>query len=329
VDERTLQDEEGRLRALQRLVFSDEASDPALDAITSLVRDVLGADVCGVSLVDAERQFFHAASGASAGASAPRAITPCDQAIRSREVMIVADAAEDPRLRDSPLVTGAPFIRSYAGAPLTTADGYNLGALCVLGSVPRQYRDDEIALLQRFARLVMDQLELRTMAQRDALTGALTRRAFCDLATSQLLRNRRSGETGALLLIDLDHFKSINDRFGHPAGDQVLRSVGHAVKSALRAGDLFGRLGGEEFAVWLSGVTEDSAAALAERLRATIGGLGLPTCQPVTTSIGWILSLAEGDLDGMLELADRALYDAKRGGRNQVRKAPCPLAEAA
>lgn len=313
-----LADEQGRLRALQRFVFKDHSDDPTLHALTSLVRDVLGADVCGVSLIDNERQFFHAKSSPGEAAALPRTHAPCDHAIRSRDVLIIPDATQDCRLRDNPLVTGEPHIRSYAGAPLTTADGYNLGALCVFGAQPRAFRRDEVALLQRFADLVINQLELRTLSQRDDLTGCLSRRAFLELAEAAQRGRATDAKGSALLLFDLDHFKAINDTYGHPAGDEVLRKVAKAVAATLRKGDQFGRLGGEEFGVLLTGVDAADALTLAERLRLTIADVRADRCPPVTASIGLSLLGGDTDVDNLFNRADAALYRAKRGGRNRV-----------
>ncbi|GAA4007288.1 sensor domain-containing diguanylate cyclase [Sphingomonas humi] len=302
-------------------MFKDHSDDPALHALTSLVRDVLGVDVCGVSLLDGDRQFFHAKSSPGTAEALPRVHAPCDHAIRSRDVLIIPDAREDHRLSDNPLVTGEPHIRSYAGAPLTTPDGYNLGALCVLGASPRLFQADEIALLQRFAGLVINQLELRTLAQRDCLTGCLSRRAFLELAEAALRGRAADGAGSALLLFDLDHFKAINDTHGHPAGDQVLRSVGAAVAAIMRKGDLFGRIGGEEFGILLTDVDTAGAHSIADRIRLAISALGQPTCLPVSTSIGLTPASGGMDLSLLLERADEALYRAKRNGRNRVEMA--------
>jgi diguanylate cyclase (GGDEF)-like protein len=132
---------------------------------------------------------------------------------------------------------------------------------------------------------------------------------------------RRLGEVVVLLLLDLDHFKRINDAYGHSAGDNVLRAVSRAIVSSLREIDKAFRIGGEEFAVLLQGA--DSAAALvtAERLRIAIAERPIEVdgrLIPVTTSVGIALARDEGEADALLRAADAALYRAKAEGRNRV-----------
>jgi diguanylate cyclase (GGDEF)-like protein len=185
-----------------------------------------------------------------------------------------------------------------------------------------------------FGFLVMQrrcsEAEARRLAMYDPLTGSYNRRAFVELAERQLARARRDGAPAALLAIDLDHFKQVNDRYGHAAGDRVLADFAARLRHAMRAGDLPARIGGEEFCVLLAGASLGEACAAAERLRAAVESppLGeLPA--PTTVSIGVAASPGCGStLDGLLRRADERLYQAKREGRNRV-AAPARLAHAA
>lgn len=177
------------------------------------------------------------------------------------------------------------------------------------------------ALLYSFAALVVDHAALWTEAHRDALTGAMTRRAFADDLTRAISENRRDGAHYSLIMFDLDNFKAINDNFGHAAGDAVLRTVGVAVQAELRLEDRFGRLGGEEFGV-LVAADADTALEIAERIRVAIEQAVAPECPDVgfTASLG----VAECDVDcdtvdALMALADARLYAAKASGRNAVR----------
>lgn len=163
------------------------------------------------------------------------------------------------------------------------------------------------------------------LSERDALTGLPNRRAFLARVTQELDRSARAGETALLVMIDIDHFKLVNDRHGHAAGDAVLRAVAHALQSAVRPMDTVARLGGEEFGVVFPNCAPSAGAALAERLRRTVqeSPIVLPdgvTTIHVTISAGgayspaWVRSSAEH----WLERADRQLYLAKRQGRNRV-----------
>ncbi|MFC3126404.1 diguanylate cyclase [Pseudoroseomonas globiformis] len=167
--------------------------------------------------------------------------------------------------------------------------------------------------------------ELRRLADADGLTGLANRRSFMATAEAALRLDAASGRPFALIAFDLDHFKSINDTAGHAAGDAVLRQTAARCAAELRDCDLFGRIGGEEFAVALPGVGRAEARRVAERLRVALTGIVLPIAAPrrqVSGSFGIALAEpGEDGLEGMLRRADSALYAAKRSGRDQVRDA--------
>jgi diguanylate cyclase (GGDEF)-like protein len=162
---------------------------------------------------------------------------------------------------------------------------------------------------------------LRRLSEIDALTGILNRRAVQVRLHAELNRAQRDGSTVALLMLDLDHFKRVNDTFGHAAGDRVLRRVGRHLRRMARATDSVGRIGGEEFLVVLPATGTAEAMAFAERLRASIGTRPETVVVPdVTVSIG-VLVLASPHPSGLeesLRLVDTALYQAKADGRNRV-----------
>ncbi|WP_280552778.1 sensor domain-containing diguanylate cyclase [Halomonas sp. 25-S5] len=162
---------------------------------------------------------------------------------------------------------------------------------------------------------------LEQLAQHDPLTGAANRRHFFERAAEELARARRHGDALSLVMLDLDHFKRINDHWGHATGDRVLQAFAAGVRSLLRREDLFGRIGGEEFVVLLPATGLEGALPLAERLRRQTEGLDLEENGErvsVTTSAG-VATLGAGDAstDALLQRADEALYAAKRAGRNR------------
>jgi diguanylate cyclase (GGDEF)-like protein len=169
----------------------------------------------------------------------------------------------------------------------------------------------------------------KTAAMVDPLTGIANRRAFLQDATDLLSRNAGRARPSAVLLIDLDHFKSVNDRFGHAVGDHVLQIFAQTATESLRPTDVVGRLGGEEFAAVLQEVSREKAMALAEEMRtafalATLEVDGYPT--EVTLSIGIVINHDGAlDLSTLLAQADRALYCAKENGRNRVEVATADL----
>ena len=177
-------------------------------------------------------------------------------------------------------------------------------------------------VLRDVARKGADTGELRRLLTRDHLTGAANRAYFRQILEREQGRWRDDHTPLALLLLDLDHFKSINDAHGHPAGDLVLRQVAGACTAELRAGDLFARIGGEEFAALLPETSLHDAVAVAEKLRRTVTEMVVecPTQSiRVSASLGCAsLSEVGGSADALIALADRRLYEAKRAGRNRV-----------
>lgn len=314
-----LLDEAGRLAALNRYAILNTAPEAPFDKITALVRAVLGVPIAAVTLITRDRQWLKSCVGLP-GREMPREVSFCTHTIQKREPMIIRDAAKDPIFANNPLVTGELHIRSYLGIPLSTPDGYNLGALCALDTKPREFDAIQVQIMTNFAALVMDEMELRLIAESDFLTGTLTRRAFVAELESAWRAWQEGGAPACVLLYDIDHFKRVNDRLGHEAGDHVLSGVAAAVAEAMPESAVFGRLGGEEFAVLLPGYEEARAQAVAELLRETISGLtfeGLPDVA-ISASFGIAqTSNRAASAAAWLAQADAAMYVAKESGRNR------------
>jgi diguanylate cyclase (GGDEF)-like protein len=183
-------------------------------------------------------------------------------------------------------------------------------------------------LVRSQVRLNRQSRALALAASTDLLTGALNRRAFMDAASREFARVCRYGGRLACIMIDLDHFKNINDTYGHAAGDLVLSSTAHHIASRLREPDLFCRFGGEEFVILLPGTDQDGAATVAEELRAGLSAMNLEHEKkklPLTASFGVaVISDQCTTLDALILLADQALYKAKESGRDRVCCAPAP-----
>lgn len=318
-------DEEARLAALRRLDVLDTAPEEQFDKIVGLVRAVLGVPIATVTLVDAHRQWFRAQHGLHVQET-PGSTSFCTHTVAARAPLMIADATLDPRVADSPLVTGTPFIRAYLGVPLITPDGHAIGALCAIDTAPRSFTPAQIDVLTGFARLVVDELEMRQIATTDQLTGSLSRRGFVAAVEREIARCHRYGRPASLAILDVDRFKRVNDTYGHPAGDAVLRQMVTRCTSLLRPVDVVGRLGGEKFAILLPETGEHAARLTIERLRGSIAAgafeIKVADALQITASFG-LSALAPGDTaDTWLERADRALYAAKRGGRDRVEVAP-------
>ena len=161
-------------------------------------------------------------------------------------------------------------------------------------------------------------LRLRTLASHDSLTGALNRGAFEQRVEAELARAQRTSAAVSLVVFDVDHFKRINDSFGHAAGDAALRLIGSAVKDSMRRSDVFGRLGGEEFALMLPDTDLGGAAVVADKLRRR---LSAPNASRPSLTVSFGVAQAAPGASGsraMRDEADRALYAAKRAGRDRV-----------
>lgn len=325
MDDALLLDDDGRVAALRRLDVLDTAVEEPFEKIVTLVRTVLAVPMATVTLVDRDRQWFKARRGVDQSET-PRAVSFCTHTIQQRDPLVIENVLDDPRFTDSPLVVGPPYVRSYAGVPLRTPDGYNIGALCAMDTRARRFSPADIAILSNFANIVCDELELRLIAQVDHLTGALTRRGFVDQAQREMERTLRYGPASSLVMIDVDHFKRVNDTHGHAIGDHVLRQFASIAETTLRPCDLFGRLGGEEFALLMPETTGAAALVVAERLRKNIAEhpMAIPGggAIHVTASFGVAeLSASFATFTAWLERADTMLYAAKSGGRNRAQLA--------
>ena len=163
---------------------------------------------------------------------------------------------------------------------------------------------------------------VKELAERDELTGLPNRRRVMEALAAERERHARSGIGFAVAMLDIDHFKRINDRYGHPVGDAVLKAVGQLLTGTLRGPDVVGRVGGEEFLLVLPGATvAEAAGQAAERVRAAIAAHDWGATAPelaVTASIGVAVALPGEPLERLIDRADRGLYRAKSGGRNQV-----------
>lgn len=438
-----------RLAALRRYMLLDTLPEPEFDRITSLVAQLLDMPIALMTLIDEDRQWFKSAIGIE-GSETSRDTAFCAHAIHDRAPLVVPDAHLDERFFDNPYVVGDPEVRFYAGAPLTTSEGFALGTLCVIDRKPRALTPQQLTLLSSMAAVIVDLVEARLgfraremfekvaalspdaiyvldvaarkviyrndkvlplrgheggmvdlammeqtlhpddvagvrahfgelatlpdggvceltfrsrddagayrwmraretvferdesgapqqilgvaidinelevararlaeLADTDELTGLPNKRAL-RARLAQLSLEGARGRRFAIAVADVDHFKRVNDTYGHAVGDQVLAAVAAVLRANTRAVDLVGRSGGEEFVVLFTDVDEAMATTLAERLRIAIKAIETPV--PVTCSFGVCANTGElaSNGDRVLEAADAALYRAKRGGRDRV-----------
>ena len=317
VDE--LRNEQDRLNSLQRYDILDTPQEEAFDRITRLVRHVFDVPMSTITFIDGHRQWFKSRQGMAA-CEGDRGPALCTAAIAQDEPLVIPDTVADPRFATNPLVTGEPHIRFYAGVRLCTPDGQSIGTLCAADTRPRDLSGAQVAALSDLARIVMSELELRLLATTDGLTGALSRRGFreeADRAVALALRHRYGL---GVIVFDLDHFKEINDTYGHPTGDIVLRETTATCSDLLRKSDLVGRIGGEEFAILLPQTQLGAAMEVAQKLCTAVARQRLRASSgpfAITASFGVTgLDPTITDIDSLLQRADVALYRAKADGRN-------------
>jgi diguanylate cyclase (GGDEF)-like protein len=251
----------------------------------------------------------------------------CSVPIALDDLVVVRDATADPRFSDNPWVTGVlGAVRTYVGVPVRTFDGYPVGTLCVVDPAPRDVAEDQLSALRDLAGQVEQLLELRRqraelvellaqtghVATHDALTGLANRRLLTDRLEHALARAQRTGRWPIVCYCDVDRFKDVNDRYGHPVGDAVLVAVGEQLRAGVRALDTVARVGGDEFAVLCEDTGADDVDAVTDRLRAglellRVEGLG----DAVTVSIGAVRAAAGATAATLLRAADRRMYERK------------------
>jgi diguanylate cyclase (GGDEF)-like protein/PAS domain S-box-containing protein len=455
--------ERARLDALRRYAILDTPRESAFDRITRLAAELTAAPFAMISLADSERQWFKSTYGIDIQ-EVPREGAMCDFTIRDGSPLVIADATRDPRFESSPLVVGTPYIRFYAGVPLTTEDGFRIGTLCVIDQQPRATAGFDVAPLADLAEVAIELIRLRSLGSRlmhevaerqqsqaalqeserrfrdfaetasdwfwemdedlrfsyfserytdqtgepvtarlgmrrdeaalrdpgdddwethladlearrefrnfvyayrhqdgrrchaetsgkpifdedghflgyrgsarditarrraeaqvrhlalhDPLTGLPNRRLLRDRLDRALAAASRSDGHVAVMMLDLDRFKGVNDRFGHAAGDGLLQDVAARMGRRVRSSDTLARVGGDEFAVVQIGLQDpDGAARLARDIVEAMSEpfpLGDTEVQ-LGVSIGIAIHPRHGATsDTLLENADLALYRAKQ-----------------
>jgi diguanylate cyclase (GGDEF)-like protein len=302
--------------------------------------------LAAISLTDAGRQWFKSIPDLSLSGEALRRGSFCGQVIPPDDILIVPDARRDPRFAADPLVVGEARLAFHAGVPIRGVGGVHVGAMWVADRAPRTLSADEIETLRDLAALAeiglcasmekavqSDLLEqIATEQQRalfDPLCRVWNRAGLGEVLEQEYERARRENGAISLLMVDLDHFKAVNDEHGHTVGDEVLREAAKRMLEAVRGIDVIGRYGGDEFTV-VPGRQAGLQAVMriAERLRTTVGQGPVLTESgpvPVTASVGVAFAERASDVTPheLVATADAALYRAKHDGRNRIEHRAC------
>lgn len=345
--------ERRRQAALDAYALVETGAEQAYDDIVWLAATVCRTPAAMIALFDHDRLWLKARLRVDE-IEVPRRRSVSEEIAREPgQVFEIADLAADPRLAGrARLHVDGRSPRFCAGMPVCSPDRQVLGALCVLDLEPRRLDGHQREGLKVLARHTQHLLELRRygieqkrlLAEREAsakrlesaqaelqrrheqlehrashdpLTGLLNRAALAQLRGNPRAMAQLEQASYALLLVDIDHFKQVNDRHGHLLGDRALRAVGDAIAASIREGDVAARFGGEEFLVVLPSTRLSSAAEVAERIRGQVAQLSLPF--GLTVSIG--IAAGEPELDRperVFDRADQALYRAKAAGRDRI-----------
>lgn len=325
----------------ERDVLADIADDRPLDAILDKIclqqEQLLPHARCSVMLLRG-RQLFSAAApslpasytSAINGIEVGPNVGSCGTAAFNGRTMVVEDIASHPAWAGYSEFALSYGLRACWSQPVFDRDRRVLGTFGVYYLQPCRPTEHDLDVINAFANLVSiavqhaDRRErLEQLATTDELTSCVNRRQFYRQVEQELARLKRLGGEAVLLMLDLDHFKQVNDRFGHAGGDAVLQHFADLCRNGLRDADVLARLGGEEFGVLLVGAGLAQGRISAERLRALLEAapcqLADGRCIGVTVSIG-VTSLRpdDPDVDTALRRADEGLYAAKRAGRNRV-----------
>ena len=308
-----------RLDVLAELDILDTPRELAFDRLTTLCRKMFRVEMSTLTLIDGHRQWFKASEGMEDRETA-RGPALCNYAIAQHDPLVVPDTLSDPRFADNVFVRGKPYIRFYAGAQLKIS-GAIVGTLCAMDTRPREFDAEAISMLVDLAAIAVDELMLRNLSMQDSLTGTSSRRAFRSEGERLTSLATRHVSPLACAVLDVDHFKSVNDRYGHAVGDMVLSAVAEAARGSLRTSDVIGRLGGEEFGILLPHTRLDQAMGVLEKVRNTVATTRIETpagAIGVTCSLGGSALTSGQCFDDMLRNADLAMYGAKQAGRNQA-----------
>ena len=329
-------DDHKRLAALHRYGALDAPASEDFTFLTELAAKACDVPYAFITLVDGERAVVKSCTGLALG-SMPRSQSYCSLAVLGEAATEIGDLGRDARTAGMPLTVGAPFMRMYSSVPLTSRDGFAIGTLCVMDTKPGCLSSSQRDMLRKLARQVMalfelhakeralkeSKDELETLATTDELTGLHNRRSLMSRLRFEVARTRRFRTPLSAVMVDVDHFKNVNDEFGHQLGDEVLAAIGRLVRENVRVIDVAGRYGGEELCILLPNTPPEGARKFAETLRsrieAQVHGAGARTVA-VTASLG-VGSFNHMDIDDaemLLKQADAALYRAKARGRNRV-----------
>ncbi len=332
--------EKERLAALKQLNILDTPLEDRFERITRIVSRSLNVPIAAVSLIDESRQWFKSIQGLNASET-PRDIAFCAHTILSDELLLIPDATQDERFADNPLVTHEPFIRFYAGYPLSLSKDVRIGTLCAIDHIPRNLSSEDLEILHDLAKMVESELlavalsqvqlsliqelsELERTVMIDSLTRLWNRLGIDTLLHREWEYAVRKNSSLAIIMVDFDNFKQINDTYGHLVGDEVLQGCSQLILSSLRSSDVVGRWGGDEFMVILPGVDREQADMILQRTQNAIIQDPVITSSgavKISVSMGGVIVMPREEKDPIeywINKADDELIQVKRSGKGKL-----------
>ena len=310
----TPENEQARLQNLKSLNILDTPAEERFDHLTRIASKVFDVPIALVSLVDDDRQWFKSAVGLSAKETS-REISFCGHSILGQDIFIVNNTKLDQRFSDNPLVINEPNIAFYAGCPLTSSDGYQLGTLCIIDRIPRVLAEDEKMLLADLAAMVEREIELTQLALIDELTHIPNRRGFMTFAEKNLELCKRNKLPASIVCIDINGFKQINDSYGHAEGDRALFIIARSLEFISRKSDIIARMGGDEFVMMLPNTPEEAATEALKRLKDKIAKLSnedkIPYEIQVSIGISEYNPILHASVYDIVRDADKNMYKHK------------------
>ncbi len=325
-------DQLSALYRISNMASQAGALGATLNSMLEIAAEVLPQGEAAILLLDESKKTLRVAAGQGYQSAVRFLEIPVGQGITGRcaqtgvtQVVHDIDGLED----EEAYIPGIPGARSEVAVPLI-ADGMIIGVFNAESVQPHAFNDEHVQTLTVIARQAAEVIrsaqllqETRRLAVTDALTGLFNRRHFNQQLEENVSRAARYDEPLALIFLDVDHFKSVNDRYGHHAGDRCLQALARTLRENVRDSDQIARIGGEEFAVLLIRADRELALSIAERLRDRIDDLIIEEDPPLpvdlTASLGIAFFREDGDDPrSLMRSADRALYTAKRLGRNRV-----------
>ena len=307
--------EQARLDTLRSLNILDSVREERFDRLTRLARRLFNVPIAFVSIVDAEREWFKSSLGFELTETA-REISFSGHTILVDDLLVVPDTTLDERFHDNPLVTNTPYIRFYAGCPITARNGTKLGTFAIMDYKPREFTEGEHDLLHDLASMVEQEITAAQHETIDELTMLSNRHGFESLAERALRVCKRSDCPATLVFLNLKNFKRVNDRFGYAEGDRALIAFSILLMEVFRESDVIGRIGGDEFVVLLTNAAKTASPDVLARLQEGLNKYNLRSER--NYPLAYSVEVVEYDpemhhsIGELLQEADTLMYQNKK-----------------